>query len=226
MKRAAEAVLTGDESAAEEGKKQKQHTFFLDFDGTITAHHTWVCGRDTDAQVDVPAEDENVKRYFGGEPRLAALRRLLNTLEATATVVILTRSPAATVRVWMQRAGLPAPDKIVGREEVNQQYFGKADVVAKTLKEQPAGRVGFVDDSSGEVSLVCLTAMSQKVSDRLYPFSAADKKFCSVSPRDARNVVDIEELRRTAAPEGEGAGLKEVHMDQLLADWAVFINRV
>lgn len=200
-----------------------ENVFYIDFDGTLTAHHTWVQGAFTDAQVEVPQSDEDVIQYFAGAARLDILRRMLNALASTCKVVVLTRSPASEVRVWMKRAGLPDPHDVIGREVVKVQSIGKASIVTELLLKHPTARVGFVDDSSGEVFAVRMMAHFAGVGGRLYTFKAEKGDFPGVPPRDARSVEDEEELRHMPVPAGEGAGLRAQHVDQMLSEWQSFV---
>lgn len=178
----------------------------LDFDGTLTAMHTWQAAAEgTAGEMPVaPRSVEQALQYFGGTDRLAAVVRMLAQLAQLGDILILTRSEEEDVRRWFALARvdaprLPEPTRIVGRSVLGVDADAKARVVQMLLTN--GSTVGYVDDSATEVAAVrrCVAKLPPSSQWRFRAYTA----------------VDFEPV----APGGRG-GLAVKHMEEVVAAFA------
>lgn len=173
----------------------------VDFDGTLTAIHTWQPdeeGTGGEAAV-APRSVEQALQYFGGTERLKAVVRMLSQLAELGDILILTRSDEDDVRRWFALARvdaprLPDPTRIVGRSLLGVDADAKARVVETILRN--GSTVGYVDDSATEVAAVrrYVAKLSPSSQWRFRAYTAPD--FAPVAPggRGGLGVKHMEEI--------------------------------
>lgn len=176
----------------------------VDFDGTLTARHTWHTYAPGYDVAIAPRSTQQAVDTFGGRDRLELVSAMLHGLRELGDIVVLTRSDEDDVRLWFElaRTAVPhllEPTRIVGRTLLGTEAEAKAKVVETLL--QNGATVGYVDDSQGEIEAVERRLAQQHPSRRHRLRVYTSPSFAPVAP-------------------GGTGGLTPAHMDEVVRAFA------